>query len=132
MQRKNRWYDKYPQLALLLESLCTIKGSQRNTIISGIMEIIKLTTPNLLEQYVIDFPLDIKRRRWYDRDPYLWLIFNGLKYANSKLLTTVTRFLQKEISGTVVANKKASSKRRLGKEKKNELTPLKRKRAQSL
>jgi hypothetical protein len=119
MQRKNRWYDKYPQLALLLESLCTIKGSQRNTIISGIMEIIKLATPNLLEQYVLDFPLDIKRRRWYDRDPYLWLIFNGLKYADAKLLKNVTRFLQKEISETALAIKKASSKRCLGKRKKN-------------
>ena len=119
MQRKNRWYDKHPKLALLLEGLCNVKGSQRNTIISGIMEIIKLTTPNLLEQYVLDFPLDIKRRRWYDRDPYLWLIFNGLKYANANLLTNVTIFLQKEISGTVAAIKKESSKRRSGKRKKN-------------
>jgi hypothetical protein len=112
MHRKNRWYDKHPKLALLLEGLCTIKGSQRNTIICGIMEIIKLSTPNLLEQYVLDFPLDIKRRRWYDRDPYLWLIFNGLKYANSKLLTNVTRFLHEETSGTISTVKKSSKKRR--------------------
>jgi hypothetical protein len=119
MQRKNRWYDKYPKLALLLESLCTVKGSQRNTIISSIMEIIKLTTPNLLEHYVLDFPLDIKRRRWYDRDPYLWLIFNGLKYANSKLIKNVTDYLQKELSGKIVPPKKTSGKQRLGKKKIN-------------
>jgi hypothetical protein len=130
MQRKNRWYDKHPKLALLLESLCTVKGSQRNTIISGIMEIIKLSTPNLLEQYVLDFPLDIKRRRWYDRDPYLWLIFNGLRYANAKLLTNVTRFLQEEISGTIVAAKKSSGKRRSARKIKTKALPLKRKRKQ--
>jgi hypothetical protein len=41
----------------------------------------------------MDFPLDINRRRWYDKDPYLWLIMNGLKYASDELLASVTKYL---------------------------------------
>jgi hypothetical protein len=98
VKRGNRWYDKHTNLAQLLEAIQKLKLQQRDAIISGIMEIIKRISPNLLERYVLDFPLDIRRRRWYDQDPYLWLIFNGLKYGNKKLLTAVTHFLQENIS----------------------------------
>jgi hypothetical protein len=78
---------------------------QRDAVISGVMEIIKRISPHLLERYVLDFPLDIKRRRWYDRDPYLWLLFNGLKYADKQLLTKVTSFLKKNVSVKNAAKK---------------------------
>jgi len=98
VRRNNRWYDKHPKLAGLLEGLRCIEGSELDAIISAVMKAIKLITPNLLESYVLDFPLDIKRRRWYDRDPYLWLIFNGLRYANKKLLTAITILLEDSLA----------------------------------
>lgn len=97
MRPKKRWYDGHPKLSELLESLNPIRGRRRNNIISGIMEIIKQRAPALFDRYVLDFPLNIKRRRWYDRDPYLWLIINGLKYGNKQLLTAVTTYLQENI-----------------------------------
>jgi hypothetical protein len=93
MKRNMRWYDKYPKLAKLLEGLKDIRGDRRDEIISGVMLLIKQNAPNLLERYVLDFPLDIKRRRWYDCDPYLWLIFNGLQYASKPLIEKATKFL---------------------------------------
>jgi hypothetical protein len=106
VKRGNRWYDKHENLAILLENLQTLNEIKRDAIISGVMEIIKLHSPNLLERYVLDFPLDIKRRRWYDRDPYLWLLFNGLQYADGKLLTKVTNFLDKNKTQQRAASKK--------------------------
>jgi hypothetical protein len=104
VKRKNRWYDKYPHLAELLEELRFARPNKRDAHISGVMGIIKLDAPNLLERYVLDFPLDIKRRRWYDRDPYLWLLYNGLKYANKKLLITITKYLQASIDARTPRN----------------------------
>jgi hypothetical protein len=97
MKRTMRWYDKHPALAKLLEGLNGLSGDGRDEIISGIMLLIKQNAPNLLERYVLDFPLDIQRRRWYDNDPYLWLIFNGLQYADKPLLEKVTKFLAKKV-----------------------------------
>lgn len=34
----------------------------------------------------MEFPLEILRRRWYDKDPYVWLLFNGLRYAEIRVL----------------------------------------------
>jgi hypothetical protein len=95
MKRKLRWYDQYPKLAKSLESLNGLEEIRRDEIISGIMLLIKRNAPNLLERYVLDFPLDLQRRRWYDKDPYLWLIFNGLQYASTSLLEKVTMLLAK-------------------------------------
>jgi len=96
MKRNNRWYDKHARLAKLLEGLKELPEKGRDSVIPGIMSLIKENAPNLLERYVLDFPLDIQRRRWYDKDPYLWLIFNGLQYAPKKLLEKVTEFLAKK------------------------------------
>lgn len=133
MRKNNRWYDKHPTLAVLLENLRDISGEKRDAIISGVMGVIKLDAPNLLDRYVLDFPLDIKRRRWYDRDPYLWLIFNGLKYASKKLLTAVTKYLQVNAGARTTLNDRSCAdtpERFILKEKKKKNT-VKRKRVLS-
>jgi hypothetical protein len=107
VKKKNRRYDKHPRLAGLLEDLRFIPGDKRDGIISGVMGILKISAPNLLDRYVLDFPLDIKRRRWYDRDPYLWLLINGLRYAPIKLLKEVTHHLQENIGGKTSRNNPA-------------------------
>jgi hypothetical protein len=58
-----------------------------------------LSTPDLIsEQRAMDFPLDAFRRRWYDLDPILWLMFNALSSAPSELLDEVAEILDQEIS----------------------------------
>ena len=48
----------------------------------------------LLNRYVIEFPMTYNRR-WYDKDPFSWLIINGLKYANKELLNKIITYLKK-------------------------------------
>jgi hypothetical protein len=93
MNGKLRWYDKNNRLSSLLESLKDMPAGKRDKLISGMMALVKSESSDLLDQFVMDFPLDINRRRWYDKDPYLWLIMNGLKYASDELLVSVTKYL---------------------------------------
>jgi len=93
--KKGRWYDKYPKLAVQLESLKREKAKQREKTAAAVLAIINDNAPDLLEKYLLEFPLDQKRRRWYDRDPYLWLMVNGLQHAKPKLLKQVSAYFDK-------------------------------------
>ncbi len=93
-----RRYDKHEKLGQYLDSLKKIDENTRDGFIEGIMLLIKENNPHLLDDLVMGFPLSLHRIRWYDKDPYLWLIFNGLEYANEKLLNEVASYLELEIS----------------------------------
>ncbi len=90
----SRWYDKYEKLGQQIENLKEMDPEQRDALIKGIMTIIKEKSPELLEDFMLEFPIKIKRRRWYDNDPYLWLLMNGLKNGEDELLLRVADFLE--------------------------------------
>lgn len=92
----NRWYDKYEKLGIFIDGMKDMASSQRDQLVRGIMKIMRKRSPNLLENFVLDFPLELSRQRWYDRDPYLWLTINGLQHAEIDLLETVTNYLEEE------------------------------------
>ncbi|MGB7568669.1 MAG: hypothetical protein WBM07_12475 [Chitinivibrionales bacterium] len=94
MKKNLRWYDKHKKLAGLLEQFKGLPERRKNKLVSGVMEIIKPMDPKLVEKHVLEFPLDMQRRRWYDADPYLWLLFNGLMYANAEILKKTTGYLE--------------------------------------
>ncbi len=94
----SRWYDKYEKLGQQIENLKEMDAEQRDALIKGIMRIIKEESPELLEDFMLEFPIKIKRRRWYDNDPYLWLLMNGLKNGEDKLLLRVADFLEESQS----------------------------------
>ncbi|HEX7511494.1 MAG TPA: hypothetical protein VF335_09355 [Chitinivibrionales bacterium] len=100
MVTKMRWYDKHETLALLLERFKAMAGERKTALIGGVMEIIKKDDPQLLDNHVMDFPLDRNKRRWYDNDPYLWLLFNGLRYAEIHLLKKVEHYLSGRLRQT--------------------------------
>ncbi|MCG6201829.1 hypothetical protein [Psychromonas antarctica] len=90
----NRWYDKHPFLGGELDTLKERDQKSRDFIVRGVMDLVKQVDPGLLSlEKAIDFPLDSKRWRWYDNDPYLWVMFNTLKIANNALLQTVENYL---------------------------------------
>ena len=95
MAAANRWYDKYPKLRGYLDHFKEMPSRPRNSLIKTILATINQTSPGLFDSFVMEFQLDPNRRRWYDRDPYLWLMFNGLSRADKSLLTTVTGLLGK-------------------------------------
>jgi hypothetical protein len=90
MTRKNRWYDAHQKLADALETLKGTGSSRRSRIVNRIIALMNEESPGLLEKYLLHFPLDQERRRWYDKDPFLWLMVNGLRYANHDLLQKAT------------------------------------------
>ncbi|MFC1586519.1 hypothetical protein ACFL5V_13310 [Fibrobacterota bacterium] len=95
-----RWYDKYGELAKNLDSFKEMEPKQKDPLIKGIMELIKEHQPELLAaEKAFEFPLEIKRRRWYDKDPYLWLMINTLQGASRELLKLVSDYLTKNAGG---------------------------------
>jgi hypothetical protein len=94
--KDKRWYDKHPRLRGYLDSFKEMPQRPRNSLIRGIMGLVSKSNPELVDKFVLNFQLDPNRRRWYDRDPYLWLMFNGLSRANTSLLQSVTSFLSEK------------------------------------
>ena len=91
-----RWYDAHKKLGRNLDKLKFTERNLRDFMVAKVMKLIKQRDPHLLDKFVARFPLDIQRRRWYDKDPYLWLIINGLEYADRELLDEVANLLEEE------------------------------------
>jgi hypothetical protein len=100
MLQKNRWYDAHAKLALVIERFKELQNDRRNRIVNQVIDLINRKAPGLIEKYLPEFPLDRERRRWYDKDPYLWLMVNGLRYANSALLQDATVLMERELGPT--------------------------------
>ena len=95
-----RWYDRHPELKNLLNLLKDSQLSEQERIIGGMKEIIMEYDPELMDRWVLEFPLTTKRR-WYDKDPYSWLVINSLKYADSRLVSGVVFYLKGELESDV-------------------------------
>ena len=91
-----RWYEKHTVLSRNIELMRDMTDQQRDHLALGIMRIIKEQNPTLLDDFVENFPMEIHRKRWYDQDPYLWLIINGLEYAKNDLISNVECYLEIE------------------------------------
>jgi hypothetical protein len=96
--KSHHWYNKNKKLGFNIDKLKNLPFYRRNHIVQGIMCLMKQHEPDLLEEFVLDFPLEINRRRWYDDDPYLWLIINGLRYGSKQLHQLVFIYLEKEMN----------------------------------
>ena len=92
----NRWYDKHPELMELLGALRHSRDSEQERIIGGMKELIMGHDPELMDRWVLEFPLTTKRR-WYDKNPYSWLVINSLKYADRRLVRGVIGYLKGEL-----------------------------------
>ena len=96
-QKKQRWYDKYPNLSKMINDLEKLDQTKLDKILIDLKNMIIKTNPGLIDDNVLNFTMPIKRRRWYDNDPYSWLIFNALKYAEDGLLNDIMIYLEKNI-----------------------------------
>jgi hypothetical protein len=93
-----RWYDKHKNLRKYLESLREINQEEKDSLLRDLLNIIKKHNPELFSpEKSLEFPLELHRRRWYDRDPNLWLLMNTLQIADKRLLKKVTDYLQKNL-----------------------------------
>ena len=118
--KKNRWYDKHEGLANHLEALKILPKRQLNELLKDLIAFARLLHPTLFEDHLFEYPLDLKRRRWYDDDPYLWLVVNGLRFTDDSIIRKVVAFFDKQLGlqpmrssnkAKKAAGKKASPKR---------------------
>ncbi len=90
-----RWYDKTPELSGYIDYLRDVEPDRRDKIIGDLKGLI---SDGLIDDNVLEFPLTTKRR-WYDSDPYAWLVINALKYADDELINRVIGYFREEKSG---------------------------------
>jgi hypothetical protein len=93
MSQTKRWYDAVPELRVLIERLRDIDKEKRDDIFDGIKKLDSDFDSKLIDCHVLEFPMNLKRR-WYDQDPYSWLMINALKYADASLLGQVIDYLK--------------------------------------
>lgn len=92
---RQRWYDKI-RLGEYIRVLGKIAPEKRKKILTKINEIINQYDKDLIINNVMNFTLAYKRR-WYDKDPYSWLIINSLKYVNEDKLNQILIYMEKTI-----------------------------------
>jgi hypothetical protein len=92
----NRWYDKYPDLRIMLDTLREMKKRERDKIILEVKELINSRDKGLFDKYVFEFPLSLQKR-WYDKNPFSWLVINAMKYADEDLLTDIILYLKERL-----------------------------------
>ena len=88
-----RWYDKYTDLSNNLERLKESNKRKREKIFMDMKNIIMEYDSELIDRHVLEFPLTHKQR-WYDKDPFSWLVINTLEYADDALLSKIRRYLK--------------------------------------
>lgn len=86
-------------LSSYIDGLRHIPAFERYRLIQGMMCLIREYQDDLLDRFVLDFPLEPEpnRSQWYDKDPYLWLVINGVQYANRTLQRQVAAYLEAEL-----------------------------------
>jgi hypothetical protein len=98
-KRGNRWYDRYPPLAALLERLKDQRRPDIVRIIRGLRDVIIVESPGLIDRTVMDFPLDMpEKRRWYDFDPLCWLTINAMRYCDETTIVRCIAYLRDSLS----------------------------------
>lgn len=91
-----RWYDVH-HIGKFLDLFRDMPKRERDPIVSGILSILKNDGNHLIDSFVMDFPLEESRRRWYDNDPGLWMIFNGLEKADKAILDEVAVYIEESM-----------------------------------
>jgi hypothetical protein len=107
---KNRWYDKHEGLANHLEALKILPKRRLNELLKDLITFARLLHPTLFEDHLLEYPLDLKRRRWYDDDPYLWLVVNGLRFTDDDVIGKVVAFFDKQLGLKPMKSRKTARK----------------------
>lgn len=92
-----RWYDYDDRLSRYIEGLRYVPPFERLRLVQGMMCLIMEYQDDLLDRFVLDFPLEVDNGQWYDGDPYLWLVINGLQYGNPQLHNQVRAYLSEKM-----------------------------------
>ena len=89
-----RWHDKDPVLSALLEKIQRLDEREQDQMMIEVKYIINKYDHTLIGKHIEEYK---SRRRWYDKNPYTWLVINALKYSPPQLLDEVKSFLQSRL-----------------------------------
>ena len=92
----NRWYDRYPDLKVMFDKLQELKKGERDKIILELKDLIAGRDNCLFDKYVFEFSMPLQRR-WYDNNPFSWLVISALKYADEALITDIILYLKERL-----------------------------------
>ena len=101
--KDQRCYKNNGKLSRCIEGLRHVPTFERYRLVQGMMCLIKEYQDDLLDRFVLDFPLEPNRCQWYDGDPYLWLVINGVQFGNPLLQHEVAAYLAAELEEQVTA-----------------------------
>ena len=90
-----RWYDANRKLRYYLECLQNVDRPLREKIVKDLMDLVKEYDGVLLDRFAEEYPLEIRKQRWYDQNPYLWILFNGLRYASEDVIDLVIEYFER-------------------------------------
>jgi len=90
----NRWYDKDKEFAESIHKLRDAQEPERDIWVKDIINIIQEHEPESFSvEKQLTFPIKLLRRRWYDSDPYLWLIMNSMEHLKQPTLLKIKLYL---------------------------------------
>ena len=90
----NRWYDQNRKLKYYLDCLQEVEQPLCEKIIKDIMTIVRKHDGALLDRFSEEYPLEIRKQRWYDQNPYLWIIYNGMSYASEEVIEHIIDYFE--------------------------------------
>ena len=79
-----------------IDKLKDLNKQDGEEIIHGMKNLILNYDDELMDKHAVEFPMTC-RRRWYDKDPYSWLVINSLKYADKDLITDIILYLKEKL-----------------------------------
>lgn len=88
---EKRWYDK-KGIGKYIRAMKYLSDHERDKIVLELKNIISAENPEIMVDHVMEFSL--YRNRWYDHDPYCWLVINSLQYADTRLMEKITEYFQ--------------------------------------
>jgi len=91
----NRWYDCNHRLRVYLECMKNLDHAFCEKIVTDLMELIREYDAALLDRFAEEYPLAIRKQRWYDQNPYCWILFNGLRYASDDIIDLVIEYFER-------------------------------------
>ncbi|RBW47518.1 hypothetical protein DS885_02645 [Psychromonas sp. B3M02] len=95
----SRWYDKRPQLGKGLDRFKEMEPEVREPILKEIIDLVEQQDPSLLsDEKANEFRLDSAGLRWYEHDPYCWLVFSILEFASVSVWESVEIFFANRLS----------------------------------
>jgi hypothetical protein len=72
-----------------LENLRFSERGIQKSIVKGVEKVLTREDPRFIDKVSDRFPMDPLKRRWYDKDPYLWLVINSLLYTDRRVIDEV-------------------------------------------